>query len=135
MKQLMLCLLLSITSQTVFGQVTGKLTDQNNQAVPFATAALLKAVDSTVVKSALTNDKGIFQITDLTGGKYLIRISVVGYQTYDSESFELSADSEKKDLGPIILRSTSKQLDGVVIRADKPQVQQTAEGVTVNVQN
>ncbi|MDO3626423.1 TonB-dependent receptor [Mucilaginibacter sp. BT774] len=135
MKQLTLCLLLSITFQTVFGQVTGKLTDQNNQAVPFATAALMQTADSTIVKSALTNDKGIFQITDVPGGKYLMRISVIGYQTYNSESFELSADSSQKDLGAIVLKSTSKQLGEVVIKADKPQVQQTAQGVTVNVQN
>ena len=135
MKQLMLCLLLLVAFQTVFGQVTGKLTDQNNQAVPFATAALMQAADSTIVKSALTNDKGVFQIMDVPGGKYLMRISVVGYQTYNSESFELSTDSRQKDLGAIVLRSASKQLGEVVIKADKPQVQQTAEGVTVNVQN
>src|ERR1700743_3101702 len=134
MKQLLLCLLLLAVSRTTFGQVTGKLIDQNNQAIPFAQVALLKSPDSTIVKSTLTDDKGAFQIANISDGKYFIRISMVGYQAYNSEKFNLDTNKHKY-FGVIILKSISKQLDGVVIRADKPQVQQTAEGVTVNVQN
>src|ERR1700761_4446394 len=135
MKQILLCLLLLVITRTAFGQVTGKLLDQNNQAIPFATVALLKSPDSTIIKSTLTENKGAFQIADIPDGKYFLRISMVGYQTYNSEIFEWSADNKQKDFGVITLKSISKQLGGVVIRGDKPQVQQTAEGVTVNVQN
>jgi hypothetical protein len=85
MKQLLLCLLLLAVSRTTFGQVTGKLIDQNNQAIPFATVALLNSPDSTIVKSTLTDNKGAFQMADIADGKYLLRISMVGYQTYNSE--------------------------------------------------
>src|ERR1700748_2920575 len=125
MKQLLLCLLLSITFQTAFGQVTGKLTDRNNQAIPFATVVLLKSTDSTIVKSGLTDNQGAFQITDISDGKYFVRISMVGYQTYKSASFDLDSASRLKDLGTIILNNASKELSGVVIRGDRPQVQQT----------
>lgn len=135
MKQLMLCMLLSFTFQTTFGQVMGNLTDQASRAIPFATVALLKSQDSTIVKSTLTDSKGAFQIADIADGKYFLRISMVGYQAYKSESFDLDSASKQKDLGTIILNNVSKELSGVVIRADKPQVQQTAEGMTVNVQN
>lgn len=135
MKQLLLCLLLSITFQTAFGQVTGKLTDRNSQPIPFATVALLKTSDSTIVKSALTDNNGTFQMADIADGMYFLRISVVGYQIYNSAAFELDSVNRQKDFGTIILNNSSKELSGVVIRGDKPQVQQTAEGVTVNVQN
>ncbi|HTK19370.1 MAG TPA: TonB-dependent receptor [Mucilaginibacter sp.] len=135
MKKLLLCLLLSITFQTAFGQVTGVLTDKNSHDIPFATVALLKNTDSTIVKSALTDNKGAFQISDIADGKYFVRISMVGYQAYRSESFDLDSASKQKNLGTIILNNAGKELSGVVIRANKPQVQQTAEGVTVNVQN
>lgn len=135
MKQLMFCLLLLPTFQTAFGQVTGKLSDQNNQAIPFATVMLLNSSDSAIVKSSLTDNKGAFQIADISDGKYIVRISMVGYQTYKSKSFELNTDNPHKDYGVIVLNNASKQLGEVVIRSDKPQVQQTAEGITVNVQN
>lgn len=127
--------MISITFQTTFGQVTGKLTDRNNQAIPFATVTLLNSPDSAIVKSALTDSKGAFEIVDISNGKYIMRITVVGYQTYKSESLELNADNPQKDFGVIVLNNASKQLGEVVIHADKPQVQQTAEGMTVNVQS
>jgi outer membrane receptor protein involved in Fe transport len=135
MKQILLCLLLSITFQTAFGQVTGKLTDRNNQGIPFATVALLKAADSTIVQSARSDDNGVFKIAEVPDGRYFLRISMVGYQNYNSEGFELNADNKQKNFDQILLNSVSKQLGGVVIKADRPQVQQTAEGVTLNVQN
>src|ERR1700742_554514 len=110
MKQLLLCLLLSIAFQTAFGQVTGKLTDRNNQAIPFATVALLKSTDSTIVKSALTDNQGAFQIIDISDGKYFVRISMMGYQTYKSVGFELDFGNRQKDLGVIVLNNASKQL-------------------------
>lgn len=135
MKQLLLCLLLFIASRSAFGQVTGKLTDHDNQAVPFATVTLLKSLDSVAVKSALTDNKGAFQIADIPDGKYFVRISMVGYQAYNSGTFGLDSGNRQKNLGVIVLNDISRQLGGVVIRADKPPIQQTPEGVTVNVQN
>lgn len=136
MKQILLCLLLLIVSRTAFGQITGGLNDQNSHALPFATVALLKSPDSTIiVKSTLTDNKGAFQIADIPDGGYFVRISMMGYQTYNSTTFDLTADNRQKNFGVIVLNNASKQLSGVVIKADKPQVQQTAEGVTVNVQN
>ena len=117
MKQLMFCLLLLPTFQTAFGQVTGKLSDQNNQAIPFATVMLLNSSDSAIVKSSLTDNKGAFQIADISDGKYIVRISMVGYQTYKSKSFELNTDNPHKDYGVIVLNNASKQLGEVVIRS------------------
>lgn len=134
MKQLMLCLLLSIAFQTAFGQVTGKLTDTSGKPVPFATAALMRSADSTIINSATVNDTGTFSIDGAQPGKYFMRITAVGYQTYKSAIFDLSQGAQA-DLGRLVIKQTGRRLNEVVIKADKPQVQQTAEGVTVSVQN
>src|ERR1051325_536364 len=134
MKQLMLCLLLSIAFQTAFGQVTGKLTDTSGKPVPFATAALMRSADSTIINSATVNDTGTFSIDGAQPGKYFMCITAVGYQTYKSAIFDLSQGAQA-DLGRLVIKQTGRRLNEVVIKADKPQVQQTAEGVTVSVQN
>ncbi len=135
MKQLLLCLLLSITFQTVFGQVTGKLNGGDGKPVPFANMILVEMPDTVLVRTASTDTGGAFHLDDVSKGKYVLKASAIGYQTWQSEPFELNADFRQKDLGVIILKVVSKQLGEVVIRADKQPVQQTAEGVTVNVQN
>ncbi len=62
-------------------------------------------------------------------------MSSIEYQSYFSQPIVLDNSHPSHDAGTIQLKTAGKQLGEVVIRADKPQVQQTAEGVTVNVQN
>jgi outer membrane receptor protein involved in Fe transport len=135
MKTIIIYLLLFLSFQQAFGQISGRITETAGQPVPFATVAILKSADSSLVKSALTNEKGNFQFDGVTEGKYVLRISMVGYQTGYSPVFEVGNTQLIKDVGTIVLKKANKQLGEVVIRADKPQVQRTAEGVTVNVQN
>jgi outer membrane receptor protein involved in Fe transport len=132
---MLICLLLFTGSQCAFGQVAGKLTGSDGKPVPFANMILVEEPDSILVKTGSTDANGTFRLDDVSNGKYVLKISAMGYQTWQSEPFELNAGARQKDLGLIILKGVSKQLGEVVIRADKPQVQQTAEGVTVNVQN
>jgi len=135
MKTILICLLLFTASQYAFGQVTGKLTGSDGKPVPFANMVLVEGPDSILLKTGSTDANGAFHLDDVSNGKYVLKVSAIGYQTWQSEPFELNTDARQKDLGIIVLKGVSKQLGEVVIRADKPKVQQTAEGVTVNVQN
>src|ERR1700743_1472466 len=132
MRPLVICILCFITN-TVFGQLSGRVTDTIGKPVPFATAALFKTADTTIANSATVNDTGIFRMNNVQPGRYFLRLTAVGYTTYRSAPFEFGGQA--LDMGKIIMKATGRQLSGVVITADKPQVQQTAEGVTVNVQN
>lgn len=79
-------------------------------------------------------DTGTFHISSVQPGKYILLITAVGYQTYRSAVFEVGL-GQQANLGRLVMKQTGRQLREVVIRASKPQVQQTAEGVMVNVQN
>ncbi len=79
--------------------------------------------------------RGLFSLDGITTGKYMLKVSMVGYITGYSPVFEVGNTRLIKDVGTIVLKEANRQLGEVVIKADKPQVQQTAEGVTVNVQN
>ncbi len=62
-------------------KITGKITDRDTkEAVPQVTIQLLKA-DSTFVTGALSNDDGDFTITAPDNGKYIVKMTSVGYIT------------------------------------------------------
>ncbi|HTI59445.1 TonB-dependent receptor domain-containing protein [Mucilaginibacter sp.] len=134
MRSFIICLLYLLIAAGAFGQVSGRVTDTAGRPVQFATAALLRSADSAIINSATVNDTGIFRIDGAQPGKYFMRITAVGYQTYRSAVFDISR-GQNADLGRLVMKPNGKQLNEVVIRGDKPQIQQTAEGVTVNVQN
>lgn len=123
MKHLILFLCLS---QYALGQVSGKLTTADGQPVPFVNVLLLK--DSVLMKAALTDEKGAYLIDSITPGKYMIRFSSIGYQTWDSTLSAL-----KNDLGTHIMQP--KLLGEVVVRGDKPLFQQQPDGMIVNIEN
>ncbi|HJP62841.1 MAG TPA: TonB-dependent receptor [Mucilaginibacter sp.] len=134
MRPFIICLLCLLVAAGAFGQVSGRVADTTGRPVPFATAALMRSADSAIVNSAAVNDTGIFRLDGTQPGKYFLRITAVGYQTYRSAVFDIG-QGQQTDLGRLAMKQAGRQLGEVVIRGDKPQVQQTAEGVTVNVQN
>jgi len=123
-----------LIASCAFGQVSGRVVDTTSKPVPFATATLMRPADSAIVNSAAVTDTGTFRIGGVLPGKYFVRITAVGYQPYRSKVFVVS-QGQQTNLGRLVMEQTGRQLSEVVIRGDKPQVQQTAEGVTVNVQN
>jgi outer membrane receptor protein involved in Fe transport len=135
MKVLMLSLFLLVTVEPVLSQVTGKLTDAARQPISYATVSLLKAADSTLVRSTLTGEKGEYKLDNVIPGQYILRLSSVGYQTLFTPVFELIIGQPSRDLETQILKENSKQLGEIVIRANRPLLQQRADGTVVNVEN
>jgi hypothetical protein len=134
MRPFIICTLYLLIASGAFGQVSGRVTDTTGKPIPFATALLMQSADSTIINSATVSETGTFHIDGVQPGKYILRMTAVGYQTYKSAVFEVS-QGQQADLGRLEMKQSGRQLGEVVIRANKPQVQQTAEGVTVNVQN
>lgn len=121
--------------QTVYGQITGRLTSTSGQSIASANVLLLKSADSSLIKSELTNEKGTFRIENVGFGKYILRVSSIGYQIYHSPIFELTDSLNRKDFGQIMMNAEIEQLDEVIIRSSKPLIQQQAHGTTINVEN
>src|SRR5688572_8195544 len=127
---LMFCIL-----QNTFGHVSGKLTTTGGQPVPFANVLLLKGTDTSFVKASLTDEKGVYQFEDTRPGTYILRFSSAGYQTWDSPVFELTDSQQNKNFGTQVMKEDTKQLGEVVIRSEKPLIQQKPEGIIVNVES
>jgi len=135
-KLTLLFILLGLIRYTSAQQVvSGNVTDSTGKPILYATASLLKAADSTLVRSSLTGEEGLYQLDSIVPGRYLLRLYSIGYQPQYTPVFELLLNRLPKIIDTQILHENSKPLNEVVIRGDRRQVRQRADGTVVNVEN
>lgn len=135
MKIVFLYFLVFCFLQHVVGQVSGKLVNTSGQPVPFANILLLNSRDTLLVKATLTNETGVYRFENISNGSYMLRLSSAGYQNWDSPVFELNDLQKSKDFGTQIMKENTKVLGEVVVRSEKPLIQQKPEGIIVNVES
>ena len=85
MKKTLLAILLTLcAAATALAQerkISGTLLDkESKEPVMQATIQLLKAKDSVYVAGAVTNEDGLFSLTAPENGKYIIKITNIGYK-------------------------------------------------------
>ena len=84
MKRLLLFFAFAMSAMFAMAQraITGTTVESDSQEpLPQATVKLLKT-DSTLVKGVLTNVNGVFKITAPSDGRYILRVSCVGFKNY-----------------------------------------------------
>ncbi|HWB26889.1 MAG TPA: TonB-dependent receptor [Chitinophagaceae bacterium] len=135
MKNTLTGLLLLLICQHCFCQVTGTLVNAGGRPVAAANILLFKNNDTVFTKRAVTDEKGLFEIDNVAPGNYTLRCTSIGYQTLQAPPFTVDATHTIVAMGTLVMADEVKQLDGVVVRAEKPPYRQSAEGIVVNVEN
>jgi hypothetical protein len=126
-------LLLASLSISLYGQhtISGKVTDNNNQALEFCNALLLNAIDSSLLNGVVCDAEGKFSIPNVKSGEYLIAFSFIGFET-TYQSIELD---QSKDIGNISIASSGINIDAIMVTARRPMFEQKIDRMVVNVQN
>ena len=125
-------MLFSLFYCNLFSQkITGKISDANNEAIAYANIALYQAIDSSLVKVELSDDKGNFKITGIQASKYWISASYVGLPPFNSEVFDLQGDY---DLPVIKLGSANAELSEVTVVAKRPLLEIKPDKMVFNVE-
>lgn len=101
--------------------VTGNLIDSLKNPLPSATVMVLNTTDSSLVNFAVADAKGHFVLNNLTEEQYLLKITFMGYRTYE-KMIHKPAGSSVVDLGEIEMESVPNQLEAIEIAADRPPV-------------
>ncbi|WP_064196197.1 MULTISPECIES: outer membrane beta-barrel protein [Emticicia] len=118
-----LMLLFMLFSSLVFAQpksvVRGIAIDENNQVLPFATISVLVTKDSSNISSQLTKENGSFEFILSNSKSYLLKISVVGYQT---TVFPFTIQGDFTDLGNVLVKSADNVLNEVIVKGNKEPV-------------
>jgi hypothetical protein len=119
MKNTFLTILLSITlfiqlnSQTIDGIVK----DENNKPIAFANVVAIDKYHPEVLLGGITNFDGKFAIENCTFNQFILKVSVIGHQTYIDSS--LIAQKIHDPLR-IILQPSVEELDEVKIKGSFP---------------
>lgn len=129
-----------ISSQIVYSQntenvkITGQVTDSKAQILPYANVLLTKTADTSLVKAALTDSIGKFEINGVEPSNYLIVTSMSGYLS-NYYSLKIIGGSANINLPTIILAPDTKTLKGITIKYTRPFIQLQAGKLIVNVEN
>lgn len=114
-------LFLNLSAQT--GTISGKITDSTGKKVlPLTTVTIFRARDTSIVTYRLSTDMGEFKIPGLPMNVPLRLMAT--YSGYDAfrKDFMLTDKESTISFGGIKLKGTSKQLDEVIVVAERPPV-------------
>ena len=115
------------------GKVTGSVTDNKDKAIAAVTISLLQPADSSLIKAAVTDASGKFEIPVTKAGSYLLSYSAVGYEKKYSPVFEVT-DGQSVAVKPEILATDPMKLQGVTVTSKKPMIEVKADKTVFNVE-
>lgn len=125
---------LSIT--TSFGQskggVRGKVVDENQMPVEFATVVLFNAADSSSIKAGYTLDDGSYDFAAIPSGTYYLQTLLVGYNTIKTPAFAIH--DQYVEHAPVVLTPSVTELGEVVVTTTKPIIEVKADKTVFNVE-
>jgi hypothetical protein len=130
---LLLVLPLAQSAVARTGAISGRIADDLGKPVSLASVLLLRAADSTLVRTELTDEKGEFLLTPSADGDFIVKVNMLGYQPFISPSFTVG--TANYNLPAITLGQKSTELSEVAIRAQKPFIETHADKVVVNVES
>ena len=136
---------ISINSATIFvalllfplslfaGSISGKVIDnKTKQVVDFANVTLFKSGSTVPLKGLSTGKDGLFDLQGLSVGKYLLKISFMGYSPIE---LPIALDTQHADikLGSIVMEPDSKRLNEVKVRGQQTQMRFEIDRKVFNV--
>jgi iron complex outermembrane receptor protein len=132
---LLLLIYISTYAQAVKpgAKVTGSLLDEKGKPMGYATVTVLKAADSSSVKSTLSSDPGIYTFDNIAPGTYIIKAFVVGYEQTFSKPFTVNTDAVTMPV--LTMQPASKALNTVTITGTKPLIERKFDRTVMNVEN
>ena len=111
---------------TVYSQqftVQGTILDKNLKSpLAFATVTLLQAETNANAGSALTDERGAFQIK-ADKGSYKLQVNYVGFELVNIQNPLLSNLNQNVSLEPIFMEENSLLLEEVEVRAEKSRME------------
>src|SRR5690625_4547521 len=114
------------------GAIKGQVVNEARSGIAFASAALLRLPDSSLVTGARTESNGRFELKGIPAGEYMLKISYVGYLAKIITPVQVKA-GHTKNIGVVILERNSKLLDEVLIKGSKPAVQYELDKTVFNI--
>jgi hypothetical protein len=117
-------------AQTEKASVSGRVTDQNNAAVP-DTQVQIRNTDTDIVTSVKTNGEGIYVISSLNPGNYVMNVNKQGFRAVSVTGVTLNVQD---NLSRNFLLQVGSTAESVTVTAESGEVQTTTSdlGTVIN---
>ncbi len=115
--------------------INGIVVDSNKNALEGATIILLRGRDSSVVKIALTDKKGLFEFPNLSNDSYLLSVSFVGFKKQLTQPYAFFESKPTQDIGVITLLASDNALNEITVTAAKKLLDVHPGKVILNIEN
>ncbi len=103
--------------------ITGKVFDFNaGVPVEYANILLLNQKDSTQAGGTVTGKNGVFSISGIKDGIYLVNVRFIGYESKVIRNLAVSSSKNKIDLGNIYLKQAAINLQNVIVQGERSPV-------------
>lgn len=96
--------------------VSGTVKNTNGESLQGATAIVLNQ-DSTMLAFSITNEKGVFELQEISKGDFILQLSYVSFANV-SQSFSITGDQTRLELGEILMTESNEVLQEVTIKAE-----------------
>jgi hypothetical protein len=135
---IMLCCIFlpALRAQSPDGHITIKavfLDSLTKKIVPFASVSLYK--NNKLLQRTFTDSVGRIEMHHLARGAYLIRFSMVGYHSLQSKPKAPLNNETVVDFGTIWVMPELVNLKEVIIRGQKPLIEQRVDGIVFNAES
>ncbi|HMI80001.1 MAG TPA: outer membrane beta-barrel protein, partial [Ferruginibacter sp.] len=114
-------------------KISGQINDNSGKGIPAATIMLHAAKDSSLVKTAVSNAQGNYEILLIRPGRYFVTTSVVNMLKTSSAVFEVK-ENEAITVPAMAAQPAGKNLAGVTVTSKKPMVEVRADKTILNIE-
>jgi outer membrane receptor protein involved in Fe transport len=116
------------------GKLSGKIVDSStSQPVEYASIAIYRQKDSTLVNGVVTDAAGSFNMENLPYGRFYAVITFIGYQKKNVEAITITPDNKLASLGTLKLEPASTALNEVVVMGNGNQMEYKIDKKIVNI--
>jgi len=129
-----ICVILFTLCFSAFAQdfsISGKVIDSNGSPIEFANVIISIENEEAFFKGTSTDNKGFFNLGNLSTSTYFIRISYIGYEDFDQKIILTG----NLDLKTIQLNEIPESLGEVVVVAKKPTITRKPDRLIFNIEN
>ncbi|MFT4205360.1 MAG: outer membrane beta-barrel protein [Chitinophagaceae bacterium] len=114
------------------GQLQGKVFGNEKKPLTLATVSVFVAQDTTLITYRMSNDDGAFKIPNLPLNKDLrVLVTYAGYDAFRRD-FTLTDTSPSFHIDSVLLLPTTKDLDEVIVVAERPPVMMKNDTIEFN---
>ncbi|MES2733979.1 MAG: TonB-dependent receptor [Bacteroidota bacterium] len=117
------------------GKISGTVVDSTNQqAVPFATVALIDMASNKPIDGTICDEKGKFTLSKIPAGSYKLSFTFIGYKTVEKTSIAVADKGTDINLGQVLIASETKRLKEVTVTAQKSLIEEKVDRTVYNAE-